>query len=485
MLFKQENKHIPIFFDLLSTRNILQNQRKLEENCGNIVIKKGDLMSYLTSIKPPNLPDFAECDTESIITSLTTSLGIPRNVLATQQDIKTVWSNLRSTLENVKLEYRHELLARMVVSIRIGLFSAAVNDMWNTAILALKHKVKNFGYSEAASFLKRDINEKKLGEIRDKELIDICVELGFLNDDSYFFINNCREIRNNYSSAHPSNSMLDGIELNYFMHQCTKHILGNDIQYEGFPVSDFMNIIKQGKMDSQTIETFTEKILRANDLQKSAILKMLFANYVDEKNDEYVRENCLIISQKTWKTYSDNAIGEILGEYSSYMIKSKSKKQYSERFFEKVGALELLPKDKIASIVLTAIKNLEEAHHGMDNFYNEKPFAERLASSFDKKIPNPILKRYVATVALCYVGNNYGTSNSAAPYYERMIKNFSLKEVEQLFAVIKEEREDNYLKYRIENVSRCKKQFKCLIGLLSKDAIPLKNRTEYDNWLKK
>lgn len=160
MLFKQENKHIPIFFDLLSTRNILQNQRKLEENCGNIVIKKGDLMSYLTSIKPPNLPDFAECDTESIITSLTTSLGIPRNVLATQQDIKTVWSNLRSTLENVKLEYRHELLARMVVSIRIGLFSAAVNDMWNTAILALKHKVKNFGYSEAASFLKRDINEK-------------------------------------------------------------------------------------------------------------------------------------------------------------------------------------------------------------------------------------------------------------------------------------------------------------------------------------
>ncbi|WP_434785789.1 hypothetical protein [Bacillus velezensis] len=63
----------------------------------------------------------------------------------------------------------------------------------------------------------------------------------------------------------------------------------------------------------------------------------------------------------------------------------------------------------------------------MDNFYNEKPFAERLASSFDKKIPNPILKRYVATVALCYVGNNYGTSNSAAPYYERMHKKFLIE----------------------------------------------------------
>ncbi|MCY8068747.1 hypothetical protein MOF28_00420 [Bacillus haynesii] len=441
-------------------------------------------MSYLESTQTPALPEFSECDTESIITSLTTSLGIPRNVLATEQEIKVVWGSLRTILENVKLEYRHALLARMVVSIRMGLFSAAVNDMWNTAILALRQKVKNFGYSEAASFLKREINEKKLSEIRDKELIDICVELGFLNDDSYFFINNCREIRNNYSSAHPSNSMLDGMELNYFMHQCTKHILGNDIQYEGFPVSEFMTIIKQDKMDEHTIETFTEKILRANDLQKSAILKMLFTNYVDETNDEYVRENCLLISQNTWSTYSDNAIGEILGVYSSYIIKSNTKKQYSERFFEKVGALDLLPKDKVASIVLSAIKNLEEAHFGMDNFYNEKPFAERLASSFDKKIPSPILKRYVSVVALCYVGNRYGTSHSASPYYERMIKNFSLKEVEQLFAVIKDTREDNYLKYRIENVDRCKKQFKNLIELLSKDAVPVKNKTEYENWLK-
>ncbi|WJE48934.1 hypothetical protein QRD90_06970 [Peribacillus frigoritolerans] len=439
-------------------------------------------MSYLKVIEAP-LPDFGECDTEPIISSLTTSLGIPRTVLAEQEEIAIVWSNLRRILENVKLEYRHDLLARMVVSIRMGLFSAAVNDMWNTAILALRQKVRNFGYSEAASFLERDINEKILAEIRDKDLIDICVELGFLDDDSYFFINTCREIRNNYSSAHPSSSMLDGTELNYFMHQCTKHILSNDTQYEGFPVSNFMSVIKQDRIDTQTKETFVEKILRANDLQKTAILKMLFANYVDEKNDEYVRQNCLLISQDTWGTYNDNAIAELLGLYSSYMMKSSaSKKGYSERFFEKVGALEFLPKDKVTSIVLTAIKDLEEAHHGMDNFYNEKPFAERLAVSFDKKIPNPILKKYVYVVALCYVGNPYGTSDSASPFYIQMIENFSLREVEQLFSVITE---DNYLKRRIESTSRCKKQFKKLIELLNADAVPVKNKTVYDSWINK
>ncbi|MED4714406.1 MULTISPECIES: hypothetical protein [Bacillus] len=440
-------------------------------------------MSYLEVVET-RLPKFDECDTEPIISSLTSALGIPRTVLANQEDIEIVWTNLRRTLENVKLEYRHELLARMVVSVRMGLFSAAVNDMWNTAILALRQKVKNFGYSEASSFLEREINEKKLKEeIRDKDLIDICVELGFLDDDSYFFINTCREMRNNYSSAHPSDSMLDGVELNYFMHQCTKHILSNDTQYVGFPVSNFMSVIKQDKISEQTKDTFVEKILKANDLQKSAILKMLFANYVDEKNNENVRLNCLLISQDTWNTYNENAIAEILGLYSSYMMKnSNTKKAYSERFFEKVGALNLLPNDKVASIVLTAINDLEDAHHNMDNFYNEKPFAERLAVSFDKKIPNPILKRYVYVVALCYVGNPYGTSDSASPFYEKMIKNFSLKEVEQLFILITE---DNYLKYRIEGNTRCKKQFKSLVKLLNADAVPIKNKRAYESWLNK
>jgi len=193
-------------------------------------------LSYL-QIKEIDLPDYTSSNLEPIITSLTTSLGIHRDVLASERDIQQVWATLKNSLEDVKLEYRHELLARMVVSIRVGLFSSAVNDMWNTAILALRQKVKSFGYSEASKFLKKEINEKILNQMFDKDLVDICVKLGFLNNDAYYFINNCRELRNNYSSAHPSSAMLDGMELNYFIHQCIKHILGNSVQIEGFPVS--------------------------------------------------------------------------------------------------------------------------------------------------------------------------------------------------------------------------------------------------------
>ncbi|MCU4785577.1 hypothetical protein OCF11_14100 [Bacillus cereus] len=434
-------------------------------------------MSYL-EIQETNLPDYSATNIEPVIVGLTTSLGIPRNVVASERDIKRVWSSLRETLEDVKLEYRHELLARMTIAIQVGLFSSAVNDMWNTAILALRQKVKSFGYKEAASFLKRDMDENVLNTMMDKDLIDACFSLGFLDNDAYYFINNCRELRNNYSSAHPSNAMLDGVELNYFMHQCIKHILGNDVQYEGFPVSDFMKTLKKDTMTEPVIDFYVEKIRKANDLQKTAIAKMLFANFVDEDSNEFVRTNCLAIAEVTWEEYNNTAIVDMLELYSEYMMKDNGvKKRYAERFFEKVGAVDELPKDKVINIVLRAINDLEVAHHNLSNFYNEKPFAQRLAESFHKKIPNSVLQQYVFVVSLCYVGNRYGTADSAKPYYEQMIRNFSLKEVEQLFEILQG---DNYLTNRIKSYPRCKVQFKELIKLIEPGAVPLKNKADYD-----
>lgn len=438
-------------------------------------------MTYLT-VKQTNLPDYDDTNIEPILQSITSSLGVPREVLATERDIQDVWLPLKRTLEDVKIEYRHELLARMVVSIRFGLFSSAVNDMWNTAILALRQKVKSFGYKEAASFLKIDIDERVLNNMMDKDLIDICVSLGFIDDDAYFFVNHCRELRNNYSSAHPSNSMLDGMELNYFMHQCIKHILGNAIQFEGFPVAEFMKTLKNGSLSEQTIEYYVDKIKKTNDLQKSSIIKLLFANYVEEDSDEVIRTNCLSIASLTWEEYDNSAVVELLELYSNYMLKDKVKKrQYAERFFEKVGALDELPKDKVFSIVTRALKDLEEAHHGFDNFYNERPFAERLAESFDKKIPDALLKRYVYVVSLCYVGNAYGTADAAVPYYEKMIRNFSLKEVSYLFEL---ESENNYLSQSIKRHSKCKRRFRKLLELLEPGAIPLKVKPAYEKLTK-
>src|SRR5690606_14064422 len=178
-----------------------------------------------------NLPALVDIDSEDIIKSITDSLHFPRTVLASHDDIEVVWTTLKKEINGIKLEYRHEMIARMVVAIRVGLFSSAVNEMWNTTILVLRDKIRSFGLTEANQFLTIKLDEKKFKELKDKELLDISVELGLLSEDSYFFLNHCREIRNNYSSAHPSNTMLDGAELNYFIHQCVKQVLSNEIKF--------------------------------------------------------------------------------------------------------------------------------------------------------------------------------------------------------------------------------------------------------------
>lgn len=423
-----------------------------------------------------NLPALIDIDSEDIVSSITKSLNFPRSVLASHDDIETVWDTLKRQIDKVKLEYRHEMLARMVVSIRVGLFSSAVNEMWNTSILALRDKVVNFGLDEANQFLTNKLDERKFKELKDKELLDIAVELGLLSEDSYFFLNHCREIRNKYSSAHPSNQMLDGDELNYFIHQNVKHVLSNDITFVGFRSDDFINAVKGKRLKSEAQEELAERIKKTNELQKTAILKALFGIYVDERNDEYIRQNCLDLSTLTWTSFTERAKGELAILYSTYLLLDDTKKQYAKNFFEKVGGLSILPKDEQVAIVGKLIKQLESTHYDLNNFYNETAFAERL-NNLRKDIPVQIIKEFVYVAALCFVGNQYGTSNSAEKYYAEIIENFTVREIDKLFEL---RGEDNYLRYRIRTFIRCKNKFKELLNLLNEDSIPSKWKDKFE-----
>jgi hypothetical protein len=424
------------------------------------------------------LPALKDIDSEDIVTTITKSLGFPRNVLASQDDIETVWATLKRQINKVKIEYRHEMLARMVVAIRVGLFSSAVNEMWNTTILALRDKITGFGLDEANQFLTIKLDNKKFKELKDKELLDISVELGLLSEDSYFFLNHCREIRNNYSSAHPANQVLDGDELNYFIHQNVKQVLSNEIRYIGFRSDEFIGTLKKSKLDEEAQSELSDRIVKTNDLQKTAILKALFGIYVDEKTDEFVRQNCLDVSRRTWTNFSERAKSELTILYSEYLIQDNTKKQYSKNYFEKVGALEILPKDEQVSIVGKLIKQLESTHFEINNFYNETAFVERLAN-IRHQIPAQIIKEFVYVISLCFIGNQYGTSRSAESYYKQIISNFSVREIDKLFELVGE---DNYLNNRLKSFSRCKTKFKSLLNLLNEESIPSKWKAKFEKW---
>ena len=74
-----------------------------------------------------------------------------------------------------------------------------------------------------------------------------------------------------------------------------------------------------------------------------------------------------------------------------------------------------------------ALQVLTSAHHGMNNFYNEPVPARRVLNLAGEQgdVPASIRQHYVRTVIDCYLGNGYGVSNAALPYYQQMVTRFS------------------------------------------------------------
>ena len=110
-----------------------------------------ELSSIAKSAEPtlPSVPDTIL----PAIKELTDSLGIPRAVLASDEEITYAWRDLPRELKNIPLELRGELIARMCVAVSTGLFDGAMNYIWNAAILQLRSKVRNFGLAIVAQIL--------------------------------------------------------------------------------------------------------------------------------------------------------------------------------------------------------------------------------------------------------------------------------------------------------------------------------------------
>ena len=84
------------------------------------------------------------------IGSLIEALGIPREVLASDEEIAYAWRDLPRELRAIPPELRGELIARMCVAVSTGLFDGAINYIWNAAVLHMRQRIRDFGLSVVA-----------------------------------------------------------------------------------------------------------------------------------------------------------------------------------------------------------------------------------------------------------------------------------------------------------------------------------------------
>lgn len=95
----------------------------------------------MTDIKLPAIIK----ETSSALEALTKALGVPRDILPSDEEIKAAWTNLPRILQKIPPDLRTQELALMCVAVASGLFDSAINYVWNASIIELREKVKRFG----------------------------------------------------------------------------------------------------------------------------------------------------------------------------------------------------------------------------------------------------------------------------------------------------------------------------------------------------
>ena len=93
---------------------------------------------------------------------ITEALGVPRDILASDEEIQEVWRGLPRRLNQIPPELRSASLARMCVAVASGLFDAAINYVWNASITELRDKVRHFGVHIVPEIICEPFEEKIL-----------------------------------------------------------------------------------------------------------------------------------------------------------------------------------------------------------------------------------------------------------------------------------------------------------------------------------
>ena len=433
----------------------------------------------VSSVQLPAVSSFSA----PMLTALTSALGIDRFVLASDDQIQNAWQNLPQLLSNIPPHLRTEGMARMCVAVATGLFDSAINYAWNAAIVELRDKVRRFGIHIIPQITDKDFDEAKLLDMQDSELLNLCLKLNLISETGFFMLDQCRDIRNNFSAAHPVIGSIDEYEFISFLNRCSRHALSDEQNMTGVDIKEFMTALNASGFSPEQMQIWCDRITKTFDAQRDAIFGMLHGIYCDPAKDQHSRVTAITICSAFAQSFSPNSSSGLINQHQKYQAKGEQDRfKASQAFFENLGLLGLLSETERHALISAACKNLMTVHQGMNNFYNEPPFAERLAKlSVGHQIPETVRREFVEAVVTCSVGNPYGTANSADLHYQQIITGFSPKEIQVMLELPSI---PTIIGSRISSHSRCKDKFKSLVVSLQPASIPTSLKSIYEKWQK-
>lgn len=442
------------------------------------------MSNALVNVKsdPVSLPVVLK-ETCSVVGQLTKALGLPRNVLASDEEIENVWDGLPKLLARIPREQLGVLHARMVVAVSTGLFDSAVNYAWNLAVMQMRDKVRRFGLPVVSQINKKQFDEEDLLDLKDAELLELCLSLNLITEDGYFFLDQSRDVRNNFSAAHPPMGGLDDHEFLAFLSRCTRYALSDEHNPKGVDLHAFLKEVKAKRFKEGQLDEWIDRFGATHEAQRNLLITTLHGIYCDPASSQETRLNALDLCKRFAEEFPAKLKADLLTQHSEYIAGGKEDRQEASRqFFIKLGLSGILGSSERHGIIARACKALRNVHDGWDNFYNEPPFAERLRELSEQVVvPETAQPDFVYSVALCGTGRTTGISRAALPDYQSMVRNFSPMEIHHLLRLPASK---TILAHRISTDSGCRTRFKNLVRLVEAGSVPTQDETLYEKWTK-
>jgi hypothetical protein len=318
---------------------------------------------------------------------------------------------LHALLTKIPPKLRDPLLARMCVSVSVGLLDAAINYAWNSSMIELRNKVRAFGVHVVAQISGKDFDDKILDELQDSELLTLCLSLNLITEEGYFMLDQCRDIRNNFSAAHPPIGTVDAYEYTNFLSRCAKYALNDLKNPRGVDTAAFLKAVKEKRFSQFQLEEWVGRLTDTHEAQRETLISILHGIYCDPAVGEESRLNAFDLAQRFAVEFTNKTKSDLLNRHTGYSSQGETDRHAaSQTFFTKLGLAELLSDAELHTLIATACKRLMQVHQNYNNFYNETPFAERLLELSEQvAIPDSAKTEFVETVVTCSVGNPYGT----------------------------------------------------------------------------
>lgn len=406
---------------------------------------------------PDNLPAIREpveitsqIDTfSSSLNRYLISLDLPNErVLVEIIERGVVIGNMPKIIDRLSPDQRQRALyiSKFIASCGVGLFDSALNYLWNETIVNLRSKVirfdLNYFFDSTIGNSKKRTDfkiEKDLEKLDDWELIKGCRDTGIITDIGYKHLDYIRDMRNFASAAHPNHTQITGLQLLSWLETCIIEVLAKEP--EG-PVLEIRKLIQNIRTQSLTKSDANPIIANIKRLPQDlvhSLLRALFGMYVDERQDVLVRENIDLFSIDVWNNSDDAAKNDIAFKYAVFSANAElTKKELAKQFLSMVDGLGYIFDDLKAIEVREVCETLLHAHNGFNNFYNEEPHAKTLIKYIPTSgsVPQIVRSYYVKILLLCKLGNSYGVSHSAEPYYNQMIERFQDPEYTELLKLL-------------------------------------------------